>query len=132
MFMITIVTESGVVPSYFAPDPLMWYSSGSRTGDLFNMETPMKQQTENVSWVVYKMTLRGMESVNAVCEQREWDAMELARPGYHTLVQADIEDETSAERLARGTSGDAKARRQPLPGLSIAAATPPAQAPAQA
>jgi hypothetical protein len=69
----------------------------------------MRRTGEAVSWVVYKMTLHGKaEQVNAVCEQGEWDAMELARPGYHTLVRAHITDESEAERLARGTSGDAK------------------------
>jgi len=36
------------------------------------------------------------------------DAMELARPGYYKLVRAGITNEAEAERLARGTSGDAK------------------------
>jgi hypothetical protein len=67
---------------------------------------------ETVMWVVYKMTLHGKPSpMNAICEQSEWDAMELAQPGYHTLVQGHIANESQAERLARGTSGDAKVRR---------------------
>jgi len=37
--------------------------------------------------------------MDAVCEQSEWEAMERAQPGYHTLVQAGITNE--AERLAR-------------------------------
>jgi hypothetical protein len=60
-------------------------------------------------WVVYKMTLHGKVDgvkVNAVCSQGEWDAMELSRPGYHTLVRAGIGTEGEAERVARGTSGD--------------------------
>ena len=66
---------------------------------------------EIVSWVVYKMTIHKQpEGMNAVCEQSEWDAMELARPGYHTLIQAGIPSETEAEKLARGTSGDPSAR----------------------
>ena len=73
----------------------------------------MRQVDNNVSWVVYKMTLHGKkDQMNAVCEQSEWDAMELARPGYHTLVQAHIGDEGEAEKLARGTSGDAKPRQR--------------------
>jgi hypothetical protein len=48
--------------------------------------------------------------MNAVCEQSEWDAMELARPGYHTLVKAHIANEAEAEKLARGTSGDPQPR----------------------
>lgn len=59
------------------------------------------------SWVVYKMTLHGKPvGVNAVCEQAEWDAMELSRPGYHQLIQSGITNEGEAERLARsGQSG---------------------------
>lgn len=61
-----------------------------------------------VTWVVYQMTLHGANPRNAVCEQSEWDAMELARPGYHTLIQSGIATESEAELLARGTSGNAK------------------------
>ena len=64
-----------------------------------------------VSWVVYKMTIHKQpEGMNAVCEQSEWDAMERARPGYHTLVRSGITNEGEAERLARGTAGDSKVR----------------------
>jgi len=67
----------------------------------------MSKAEESVSWVVYKMTVANKpEGMNAVCEQSEWDAMELARPGYHTLIRAHITDEAEAEKLARGTSGD--------------------------
>jgi hypothetical protein len=68
-------------------------------------------KAKGVSWVVYKMTIyKQAEALNAVCEQSEWDAMELARPGYHTLVQAGIPSEMEAEKVARGTSGDPPAR----------------------
>jgi hypothetical protein len=72
----------------------------------------MRKAENRVSWVVYKMTLANKpEGMNAVCEQSEWDAMELDRPGYHTLIRAHITDEAEAEKLARGTSGDPKARQ---------------------
>lgn len=59
------------------------------------------------SWVVYRMSLnRGKEAGNVVCEQREWDALEAARPGFHTLLHTGVRTEQEAERLARGTSGD--------------------------
>jgi hypothetical protein len=59
------------------------------------------------SWVVYLMTIHNQaERRMAVCEQSEWEAMELQRPGYHTLVHAGIASETEAELIARGTSGD--------------------------
>ncbi len=62
----------------------------------------MAGTSEVISWVVYKMTLHGKPvGVNAVCEQAEWDAMELARPGYHHLIQSGIANEGEAERLAR-------------------------------
>jgi len=64
------------------------------------------EQTLASTWVVYKMTQHGNAvGMSAVCEQREWDAMELARPGYHTLVRAGIANEAEAETLARDTSG---------------------------
>ncbi len=72
-----------------------------------------------VLWVVYRMTVhlkRQEQAVrNAVCKQSDWDAMELARPGQHTLVRGGITNESEAEKLARGTSGDLKPRhiRQP-------------------
>ncbi|HZY87423.1 MAG TPA: hypothetical protein VFE78_21480 [Gemmataceae bacterium] len=64
-----------------------------------------------VSWVVYLMPVKNNAAgMSAVCEQGEWDAMELARPGRHTLVRSGIASEAEAERLARGTSGDPKPR----------------------
>jgi len=63
------------------------------------------------SWVVYRMALRHCSAgVRAVCEQAEWDAMELANPGVNTLIQGGITNEGEAERLARGTSGAARPR----------------------
>ncbi|MFO0810739.1 MAG: hypothetical protein U0746_19085 [Gemmataceae bacterium] len=54
------------------------------------------------SWVVYQMTIHGKPSeMRAVCEQREWDAMELAQPGHHKLLIAGITNEGEAERWAR-------------------------------
>ena len=67
----------------------------------------MKQNENSVLWVVYRMTIRGKPSgMNAVCQQPEWEAMERAQPGYHTLVQAGITNEGEAERLARSGAVD--------------------------
>ena len=69
------------------------------------------RKTEDVSWVVYLMTIHGKPlGRNAVCEQAEWDEMEQDRPGYHTLVRGGITNECEAEKLARGTSGDKQPR----------------------
>lgn len=55
------------------------------------------------SWVIYQMTIHKKPAgTKAVCKQSEWEAMEVSRPGYHTLIQAGIRNEGEAERLARG------------------------------
>lgn len=62
----------------------------------------MREMEKVVSWVVYRMTIHGKPTgMNAVCEQSEWQALELVRPGYHTLIRAGITNEGEAERLAR-------------------------------
>jgi hypothetical protein len=62
----------------------------------------MRQTEKLESWVVYLMTVHGKPSGRrAVCDQGEWDAMECARPGYHTLLLAGIATEGEAERVAR-------------------------------
>ena len=84
-------------------------SNGLATAKTQQVGLMSTQKTE--SWVVYKMTIhKKPEGMNAVCEQSEWDAMERARPGYHTLVRSGITNEGEAERLARGTAGDSKVR----------------------
>ena len=71
----------------------------------------MPKSDEAVLWVVYTLDPLGKTpGINVVCEQSEWDAMELARPGYRTLVRSGITNEAEAEKLARGTSGDPKPR----------------------
>lgn len=59
------------------------------------------------AWVVYRMTMpKQVVGGNVVCEQSEWDAIDAARPGYHTLLHVGIKTEQEAEKLARGTAGD--------------------------
>jgi hypothetical protein len=62
------------------------------------------------TWVVYLMTLRKHDAMRAVCEQTEWEAMELARPGFHQFIQGGFTSEAEAELLARGESGASKPR----------------------
>ncbi len=72
----------------------------------------MRPTEECNAWVVYRMTLgAGEVGGNVVSEQREWDALERARPGFHLLVRAGIGTEQEAERLARGTAGDPVPRK---------------------
>lgn len=93
----------------------------------------MRQSVSCNAWVVYRMTLAKQAiGGNVVCEQSEWEAIELARPGYHVLLFSGIKTEQEAEKLARGTAGDNFRSRtgkgKPAP-TSPAAATP-ATAPA--
>jgi hypothetical protein len=63
---------------------------------------------ESGLWVVYRMRDdKKADGRNVVCEQNEWDEMQRRRPGYYTLVRQGIASEAEADRLARGTSGDA-------------------------
>ena len=60
---------------------------------------------KTVTWAVYLMTVpKRVEKIRAVCEQSEWEAMELARPGYHELIRGGIATEVEAETLARTPS----------------------------
>jgi hypothetical protein len=69
----------------------------------------MRKIEQTMSWVVYRMTMRGKTSgMGTVCEQSEWEAMELAKPGYHTLIRSGITNEGEAERLARSSSIEEK------------------------
>lgn len=71
----------------------------------------MRKTEEAVAWVVYGVKLNGKATdMRAVCEQGEWDAMQLAQPGLHTLIRAGIRNEGEAERLARGSSGESPIR----------------------
>jgi len=65
---------------------------------------------------------------NVVCEQREWDAIEAAQPGYHTLLHSGIKTEQEAEKLARGTAGETPPRNA-KPKTIPANPTSPALAP---
>ena len=72
----------------------------------------MRKNEKSILWVVYRMSIHGKpRGMDAVCEQSEWEAMERAQPGYHTLVQAGITNEAEAERLARSGTVDRSTSR---------------------
>jgi hypothetical protein len=74
----------------------------------------MKETEKVVSWVVYRMTIHGKASgANAVCQQDEWDAMERAQPGYHTLILAGVTNEGEAERMARSNQLESDTSKPP-------------------
>jgi hypothetical protein len=88
------------------------------------------REEKDQTWVVYSMPLKGCaEPMRAVCEQREWEAMDRAKPGFYTLIRSGIGNEGEAERLARGTSGEVRPRNskpelRPWPGEASDAAVP--------
>ena len=56
----------------------------------------------------YRKTInKHPDGMIAVCEQTEWNEMDLARPGYHTLIRGGFTNECEAEKLARVQSGSA-------------------------
>jgi hypothetical protein len=66
----------------------------------------MRKAEEVRAWVVYRMRPEAKQAGrSAVCAQAEWEAMELARPGYYALIRAGITSEGEAEALAREASG---------------------------
>src|ERR1700758_367858 len=72
-----------------------WYTLSFPPRATTRAEGRMKKAEKVVSWVVYLMTVHGKPSgMNAVCEASEWEAMERAQPGYHTLVKAGIPSES--------------------------------------
>jgi hypothetical protein len=74
----------------------------------------MSQIEKVKTWVVYRKTTHGKPTgTNAVCQQDEWEAMERAQPGYHTLILAGIPSEGEAERLARSSLLDGDTSKPP-------------------
>lgn len=62
----------------------------------------MTAMAPRVLWVIYGMSpMQTPMAGIAVCQQREWEKMEQARPGFHRLIQGDIPTEAEAEKLAR-------------------------------
>jgi hypothetical protein len=58
------------------------------------------------SWVIYQTVSKNMAGgPHRVCEQSEWNEMEMLTPGRLCLIQACIASEAVATRLARGTCG---------------------------
>jgi hypothetical protein len=76
-------------------------------------KTNMKPK-KKVTWVVYQMTIhKRADRLTAVCEQSEWDALELGRPGYHVLVREGIPTEVEAELLARESTDNSNVSPDP-------------------
>ena len=77
----------------------------------------MRKSEQATAWVVYKKPMNSKTpAMTGICEQCEWDAMELVQPGFHTLVRGGIPNEAEAETLARDTSGFAPPAVKPRKG----------------
>lgn len=61
-------------------------------------------------WAVYQTVQGTLAGMKSVCEQSEWEALTARKPGVHALIRGGIISEGEADRLARGTAGDAKPR----------------------
>lgn len=60
------------------------------------------REHQPTEWVVYRASIKGqLSGQNAICSQQEWEAMESAAPGVHTLIREHIPNESTAEQLAR-------------------------------
>ena len=71
----------------------------------------MRKPVQEKSWVVYQAASKGVVvGSHSVCGQSEWEEMERTNPSGRTLIQGGITNEGEAERIARGTAGDAKPR----------------------
>lgn len=70
-----------------------------------SFQVPVAPPIGPPTWVVYLMTIRKRtDKISAVCEQSEWDAIELARPGLHQFVCGGFATEREAETLARSAA----------------------------
>jgi hypothetical protein len=76
----------------------------------------MPRSDEAVLWAIYRTSIGGKSpGVNVVCEQAEWDRLELAHPGQYTLVRSGIPSlfKAAYEKLTGHECGcaDRQARR---------------------
>lgn len=74
----------------------------------------MRNVPEIRSWVVYETLTGPKAGTRSLCTADEWRAIDAADPTRNQVIKEGIVDETEAEKLARGTSGDLKARPKAL------------------
>lgn len=72
----------------------------------------MRDSPSVEKWVVYETVSGQNVGIMSVCTASEWTKIETTQPGMHRIVRDDITDETEAEKLGRGTSGDLKDRKK--------------------
>jgi hypothetical protein len=72
----------------------------------------MRAVKEPESWVVYQSVDGPRMGMKSVCEASEWEVLQTSQSTAVKLIKKNIESESEAEKLARGTSGDPKKRRR--------------------
>ena len=70
----------------------------------------MRELPKVEKWAVYETVTGPTAGRRTICSASEWTSMHKSEPGNHKLIREGITDESEAEKLARGTSGDAKSR----------------------
>lgn len=73
--------------------------------------------TKVEKWVVYEVLTGPMTGTKSMCNTSDWTAQQARDPSKARMIKEDIVLENDAEKLARGTSGDAKLRQR-APGRS--------------
>jgi hypothetical protein len=70
----------------------------------------MRKTEAEELWAVYEVVQGKQAGRRVMCSQSQWEALASSQPGANVLIQGGIAGENDAEKLARGTSGDAKPR----------------------
>lgn len=70
----------------------------------------MRELPRVEKWAVYETLTGPTAGRRTVCSAGEWKSIQAIEPGKHKVIREGITDESEAEKLARGTSGDIKSR----------------------
>ena len=50
----------------------------------------MRKSAQAGPWAVYQMTVQGQAGPKVICFQHEWEVIEKATPGLHSLIKDEI------------------------------------------
>lgn len=75
----------------------------------------MRKPEAEELWAVYQVATGKQAGARVMCPQSQWEELALNHPNANVLIQDRIVSESEAEKLARGTSGDAKLKPGQIP-----------------
>jgi hypothetical protein len=75
----------------------------------------MRKPEADELWAVYQVAAGKQAGTRVMCPQSQWEELTLNQPNANVLIQDRIASESDAEKLARGTSGDAKLKPGQIP-----------------